>query len=141
MIKIKKLDPNARIPLRANPGDAGADLCSIEDITIPPRSRRLIQTGISLHIPDGYYGRIAPRSGLAVHNGIDVLAGVVDSGYRGPIGVVLYNTEENTEFHVNKGDRIAQIIFEQHWNFSFKEVDDLNDTDRSDGGFGSSGIK
>lgn len=141
MIRIKKLHPNAKIPQRANATDAGADLHSIENITIPPRSRAIVQTGISIHIPDGYYGRIAPRSGLAVKNGIDVLAGVVDSGYRGPVGVVLYNTDENKEFHVNEGDRIAQIIFEQHWNFSFKEVDDLSDTDRSDRGFGSSGIK
>jgi dUTP pyrophosphatase len=66
---------------------------------------------------------------------------VIDSGYRGAIGVVLHNTDENTEFHISDGDRIAQIIFEQHWNFSFKEVDDLNNTERSDGGFGSSGIK
>jgi len=141
MIRIKKLHPNAKIPKRANPTDAGADLHSIENIVIPPRSRAIVQTGISIHIPDGYYGRIAPRSGLAAKNGIDVLAGVIDSGYRGAIGVVLHNTDENTEFHISDGDRIAQIIFEQHWNFSFKEVDDLNNTERSDGGFGSSGIK
>ena len=141
MIRIKKVDPEAKVPSRANPTDAGADLCSVENITIAPQSRVLVSTGISLQIPDGYYGRVAPRSGLAVKNGIDVLAGVIDSGYRGVVGVVLYNTDKEKSFEVKKGDRIAQIIFEQHWNFSFKETDDLIDSERSINGFGSSGIK
>lgn len=141
MIRIKKIDPEAKIPSRANPTDAGADLCSAENLIITPQSRALVSTGISLQIPDGYYGRVAPRSGLAVKNGIDVLAGVIDSGYRGVVGVVLYNTDKEKSFEVKKGDRIAQIIFEQHWNFSFKETDNLIDSERSINGFGSSGIK
>lgn len=138
---FKKLDPKATLPSRNNVSDAGADLRSIENIVIPPLSRALINTGLSLEIPYGFYGRIAPRSGLAVKNGIDVLAGVVDSSYRGPLGVVLYNTDKDKEFVVNIGDRIAQIIFEQHWNFKMEEVSDLSDTSRSNNGFGSSGIK
>ena len=138
---FKKLDPNASLPSRNNVSDAGADLRSIENITIPPLSRALINTGLSLEIPYGFYGRIAPRSGLAVKHGIDVLAGVIDSSYRGPLGVVLYNTDKDKDFVVNIGDRIAQIIFEQHWNFKMEEVSDLSDTSRSNNGFGSSGIK
>jgi dUTP pyrophosphatase len=141
MIRIKKVHPEAKIPCRANPTDAGADLCSVENLVIPAQSRTLVSTGITLQIPDGYYGRVAPRSGLAVKSGIDVLAGVIDSGYRGTVGVVLYNTDKEKSFEVKVGDRIAQIIFEQHWNFSFKEADDLVDSERSINGFGSTGIK
>jgi dUTP pyrophosphatase len=140
-VSFKKLDPKAVIPFRNNETDAGADLYSVETITIPPLSRALVKTGLALEIPKGFYGRIAPRSGLAVKHGIDVLAGVIDSSYRGPLGIVLYNTDKEESFIVNTGDRIAQIIFEQHWNFKMKEVDNLTDTDRSNSGFGSSGIK
>jgi dUTP pyrophosphatase len=140
-VYFKKLDPKASLPSRNNVSDAGADLRSIENITIPPLSRALISTGLSLEIPYGFYGRIAPRSGLAVKHGVDVLAGVIDSSYRGPLGVVLYNTDKNKEFIVNIGDRIAQIIFEQHWNFKIEEVSNLSDSTRSNNGFGSSGIK
>lgn len=140
-VHFKKLDKKAVIPSRNNESDAGADLRSIDDVVIPPLSRALINTGLSLEIPHGFYGRIAPRSGLAVKHGVDVLAGVVDSSYRGPLGVVLYNTDKEHPFVVNMGDRIAQIIFEQHWNFKMEEVSDLSDTSRSNNGFGSSGIK
>jgi dUTP pyrophosphatase len=140
-VNFKKLDPKAVAPFRNNETDAGADLYSIETITIPPLSRVLVKTGLALEIPRGFYGRIAPRSGLAAKHGIDVLAGVIDSSYRGPLGIILYNTDKEQSFIVNTGDRIAQIIFEQHWNFKMKEVDDLTDTDRSISGFGSSGIK
>jgi dUTP pyrophosphatase len=138
---FKKLDPKAILPSRNNMSDAGADLRSIDHVIIPPLSRVLINTGLSLEIPYGFYGRVAPRSGLALKYGIDVLAGVIDSSYRGPLGVVLYNTDKDKEFVVNAGDRIAQIIFEQHWNFKMEEVSDLSDTSRSNNGFGSSGIK
>jgi dUTP pyrophosphatase len=90
-------------------------------------------------IPDHMYGRIAPRSGLAFKNGIDVLAGVIDPGYRGEIGVLLYNTDQNNTFTISCGDRIAQIIFETFHSLDFQEVDYLENTPRSDGGFGSSG--
>lgn len=139
-IRFVKLSPLAKAPLRANTSDAGADLYSIEDLWVPPLTRQLVRTGISLEIPDGIYGRIAPRSGLALKHGIDVLAGVIDPGYRGEIGVVLYNTDQNSTFKILRGDRIAQIIFERCYLFSFIESqDDLNDSNRSIGGFGSSG--
>jgi len=140
MIKFNKLDPKARVPFRANPTDAGADLYSVEDCIIQPLERKVVATGIRIKIPDGYYGRIAPRSGLAVKQGVDVLAGVVDSGYIGEIKVVLLNTDKSNTFFVKEGDKIAQLIIEDHFNFDFVEVvEDLEATDRGDKGFGSSG--
>lgn len=125
---------------RANPADAGADLAAAEDRSIAPLSRATIRTGLAVEIPEGYYGRIAPRSGLAHNHGIDVLAGVVDSCYRGEIRVVLYNTDKEEPFQVRSGDRIAQLIVEKHYNFEFVEVDDLSATERGEGGFGSTGV-
>jgi dUTP pyrophosphatase len=148
MIKVKRIHDLAKIPVRANPTDAGADLFSVECCVITPLSRKLIKTGIIIEIPDynsnslpRYYGRIAPRSGLAFKNGIDVMAGVIDSSYRGEIGVILYNTDKDNEFHVNVGDRIAQLIIESHYNFEFSEIKELSETARGSGGFGSTGSK
>jgi len=138
-MNIKKLHIHAKIPTRANPNDAGADLYSIESIVIPPLSRSVVKTGIALEIPVSYYGRVAPRSGLAAKHGIDVLAGVIDSSYRGEIGVVLLNTDSSNSFTINVGDRIAQLIIESHYNPVFIEALDLLETNRGEGGFGSSG--
>jgi dUTP pyrophosphatase len=124
---------------RANPTDAGMDLAASEDKSIPPLSRAIISTGISIEIPAGYYGRIAPRSGLALKYGIDVLAGVVDSSYRGEIKVILYNTDKEEIFSVRQGDKIAQMIIEKHYNFDLLETEDLSSTERGSGGFGSTG--
>lgn len=133
--------PSARKePLvRANPTDAGMDLLASEDKVIPPLSRAVVSTGISMEIPPGYYGRIAPRSGLALRYGIDVLAGVVDSSYRGEIRVILFNTDKEEIFSVRQGDKIAQMIIEKHYNFEFVEVEELSSTERGAGGFGSTG--
>jgi dUTP pyrophosphatase len=140
IIKFNKLVAQAKAPKRANPTDAGADLFSLEKYTVQPLERKLISTGISMEIPEGYYGRIAPRSGLAVKNGADVLAGVVDSSYRGEIKVVIYNTDKSNTLFVEIGDRVAQIIIEKHYNFEFVEVvEELSETDRGSGGFGSTG--
>lgn len=138
-MKIKKLNISAKIPTRANPNDAGADLYSIENIVVPPLSRAIVKAGIAIEIPESYYGRIAPRSGLAAKYGIDVLAGVIDSSYRGEIGVVLFNSDSSNSFTVNVGDRIAQLIIESHYNPIFVEVLELTETNRGEGGFGSSG--
>lgn len=124
---------------RANPSDAGIDIRAAEDAIIQPLGRTTVSTGLRLQIPEGYYGRIAPRSGLAANFGIDVLAGVVDSSYRGEIKVVLHNTDKEEAFRVSMGDRIAQLIIERHYNPEFVEVEDLSATDRGSGGFGSSG--
>jgi len=141
IVKFNKLSDSAKVPSRANPTDAGADIYSIEQCIIQPLERKAISTGIRMEIPEGYYARIAPRSGLAVKNGIDILAGVVDSSYRGEIKVVLYNSDKSNSFFVNPGDRIAQLIIEKHYNFDLIEVvEELSDTDRGSGGFGSTGI-
>jgi dUTP pyrophosphatase len=139
-IRYTKLDSNAISPKRNNSTDAGADLYSLEGIVIPPLGRAMIKTGIALQIPDGWYGRIAPRSGLALSHGIDVLAGVVDSSYRGEVCVVLHNTDAYESFTVQPKQRIAQLIIEKHYNFNFEESLDLEDSERSKNGFGSSGL-
>ena len=138
-IKVVKLDKDARIPVRSNPTDAGADLLSTEAVMIHPGDRKTVGTGISMEIPEGLYGRVAPRSGLASKHGIDVLAGVVDSSYRGEIKVVLLNTDKHNTFHVEKGNRIAQLIIESHFNLPFVEFESLGDSSRGSGGFGSTG--
>ena len=139
-VSVKKLDVDAHIPTKAHDDDAGWDLYSNENTVIYPGEKAVIKTGIVLAIPRGYYGRIAPRSGLAVKNGIDVLAGVVDAGYRNEIGVVLINHHTDNQFAITKGDRIAQIIFERVDPFNLEEVlEFFNNTHRGMGGFGSSG--
>jgi dUTP pyrophosphatase len=139
-INIKKLSENATIPTRGTGFAAGYDLYAAEDTVICCGGRKLVKTNISMEITPGYYGRIAPRSGLAYKNGIDILAGVIDSDYRGDIGVILYNTDKNLEFTVKKGDRIAQIIFESCHTANFIDSEKLNNTSREAGGFGSTGV-
>ena len=139
-INVKKLSENATIPSKGTNFAAGYDLYAAEDAVVVCGTRKLIKTNISMEITPGYYGRIAPRSGLAYKNGIDVLAGVIDSDYRGDIGVILYNTDSNIDFHIKKGDRIAQIIFEVCHSALFMESEKLDNTLREAGGFGSTGI-
>jgi dUTP pyrophosphatase len=139
-MKIKFTDPNASIPKKGSEHAAGYDLYSCETGVIKPKERRLIKTGLSVEIPSGFYGRIAPRSGLAYKSGIDVLAGVIDSDYRGDIGVILYNTDKNIDFEIKKGDRIAQIIFEACYTATLNNVENLDNTLRQGGGYGSTGV-
>lgn len=139
-INVKKLSENATIPTQGTNFAAGYDLYAAEDAVVVCGTRKLIKTNISMEITPGYYGRIAPRSGLAYKNGIDVLAGVIDSDYRGDIGVILYNTDKNIDFNVKKGDRIAQIIFEACYIATLNNVDNLDNTLRQAGGFGSTGV-
>lgn len=141
MIKVKSVHPEAKLPVRANHNDAGADLYSIETKTIPPLTRALISTGITIELPENVYGRIAPRSGLALKHGLDILAGVIDEGYRGTVGVVVYNTDKEKEYTINAGDKIAQLIIETYHKETFEWSDQLNDSERSEKGFGSSGTK
>jgi len=137
-VKAKKLDPEAVVPTKSHQSDAGWDLYALEDGEIEPKDKTLIKTGIALEIPIGTAGLIWPRSGLAVKSGIDVFAGVVDSGYRGDVGVCLYNSSESV-FKFKKGDRIAQILFQNIPNFKIQETSELDCTPRGEGGFGSSG--
>lgn len=112
MISFIKLSEKAKTPSQATAGDAGYDLYSTEDYLLAPGERKLFKTNISAAIPFGYYGRIAPRSGLAYKHGIDVLAGVIDTGYRGDIGIILINFGPEA-FPVHEGDKIAQFIIEK----------------------------
>ena len=126
------------IPQYAHAGDAGADITASEKIAIPPRERTLVSTGVRLEIPEGYVGLIWPRSGLAVKKGIDCGAGVIDSHYRGEVKVLLFNHSDN-EFQIEPGDRIAQILIQKVERVEFHLVEQLNETARSDAGFGSTG--
>ena len=139
IVSVKKLTQTAQLPVKAHEDDAGFDLYSDRDFIVYPETRRLIGTGIAVAIPRGYYGRIAPRSGLAFKNGIDVLAGVVDAGYRNEVGVILINFGDNP-FEIKNGDRVAQLIIEKVDPFKIEEVLEFFDnTHRGMGGFGSSG--
>ena len=126
------------IPQYAHAGDAGADITASEKITIPPRERSLVSTGVRLEIPEGCVGLIWPRSGLAVKKGIDCGAGVIDSHYRGEVKVLLFN-HSDTEFQIEPGDRIAQILIQKVVRVEFLPADQLNETARNDAGFGSTG--
>jgi dUTP pyrophosphatase len=126
------------IPQYAHAGDAGADITASEKIAIPPRERALVSTGVRLEIPEGCVGLIWPRSGLAVKKGIDCGAGVIDSHYRGEVKILLFN-HSDTEFQVEPGDRIAQILIQKVERVEFHPADQLNKTTRNDAGFGSTG--
>jgi dUTP pyrophosphatase len=119
-----------------NNKSAGCDLSSTENYTLRPRERKLFKTGLYMAIPSGLYGRIAPRSGLAYKHGIDVMAGVIDEDYRGEIGVILINLGDEDK-QINIGDKIAQMIFENYTRCDFIEANDLDETNRGIGGFGS----
>lgn len=127
---------DAKIPERADSGAAGYDLFSCDEYTIPPWSRQLVSTGIALHIPESYYGRLASRSSMGVKC-TDIGAGVIDSSYRGEIKVLLINSAD-CAFKVCKYDKIAQIIFEKCYEFDFLVVQELEKTKRGEQGFGSS---
>lgn len=137
-VGVQLLKPNGKVPTKTNINDAGFDLYSNIDTIIPSKQRKTVSTGIAIQMPEHFAGLIWPRSGLSVKQGIDVLAGVVDSGYRGEIMVCLYNTsDENVS--VNTGDRIAQIIFQEVPRVIMEVHKSLGSSQRGDKGFGSSG--
>ncbi|MGY9081538.1 MAG: dUTP diphosphatase [Acidimicrobiales bacterium] len=141
-IPVVRADIDLELPAHATPGDAGVDLRASEDVVIAAGGgRALVPTGISIAIPDGFAGFIQPRSGLAYKHGVTVLntPGLIDSGYRGELKVLLINTDPETEFHVVRGERIAQLVIQAYEQVSFVEVDDLVDSERGLGGFGSTG--
>ena len=137
-ILVKRETPEAKIPTKSNSTDAGFDLYATEAATMYPSERRQINTGISMAIPNGHVGLIWPRSGSAVKFGIDTLAGVIDSEYRGEICVILQN-HGNLPYTVTSGDRVAQIIIHKIPDLEMKLSETLNDTERGTGGFGSTG--
>ena len=139
VLYIKKLSENATTPVRGSPYSAGYDLFSSADIIVKAHGKALVPTDLMVAVPPNCYGRVAPRSGLALKKFIDVGAGVVDSDYRGPLGIVLFNFSDE-DFEVKKGDRIAQFILERICMAPFVEVDSLDETERGVGGFGSTGL-
>lgn len=139
VIRLKRLHEDAKVPYRANSNDAGADLAMVgDDVTLAPGERALLPIGWAMEIPVGYYGRIAPRSGLSSKKGIVVLAGVVDVPFRGEVKVSLLNTgDEPVTF--TSGDRIAQLVTEACDYSTFVEEKELTTTSRGEGGFGHTG--
>jgi dUTP pyrophosphatase len=135
---FKRLHPEARLPSRGSTRAAGLDLCAVERLTLAPGARAAVRTGLAVAIPEGFYGRVAPRSGLAVRHGIDVLAGVVDSDYRGEILCALVN-HGSEPFEIEPGARVAQLIIEVIATPESAWADDLEETERGAGGFGSTG--
>jgi dUTP pyrophosphatase len=138
MIKIKKLDKSAKLPSYAHEGDAGMDIYSLEECTIAPNERRAVKTGIAMAVPKGFVGLVWDKSGLAVKNGIKTMAGVVDSGYRGELLVVLKNLG-NELFKIEKHMKIAQMLIQPIESEKIIEVEELDETSRGAGGFGSTG--
>jgi dUTP pyrophosphatase len=138
VLRFAKLSEHAKAPTKGSQDAAGYDLYSAEDVSIDARGKALVKTDIQIEVPEGCYGRVAPRSGLAVKNFIDVGAGVIDRDYRGNVCVCLYNHGPQP-FEVKKGDRIAQLICETIAYPVIEEVQALGDTVRGAGGFGSTG--
>ena len=137
---MKRVNVNAKLPVRGTDGAAGYDLAAAQAAVVPAHGKCLVKTGLVMALPHGCYGRIAPRSGLALKKFIDVGAGVIDADYRGEVGVILFNFGEE-DFVINMGDRIAQLIFEKIKTPIVKEMNELEGTDRGVGGYGSTGIK
>jgi dUTP pyrophosphatase len=141
-LEFVRLTPAARAPARAHDGDAGYDLHAAEAASLGPGERASVGTGIALAIPDGHAGLVLPRSGLAMRHGIALVnaPGLIDAGYRGEVRVLLLNTDRNEAFDIDVGDRIAQLVIVQHAApDELVEVDQLGDSTRGAGGFGSSG--
>jgi dUTP pyrophosphatase len=140
-IAVRQLDTDLPLPVTAHSGDAGVDLHSREDVLIAAAGGRvLVPTGIAVAIPSGYVGLVVPRSGLAIKHGVTLLntPGIIDSGYRGELKVVMINTDPTSDYQVTRGDRIAQLVIQRIENVTWRVVDELDDNDRG-GGFGHSG--
>jgi dUTP pyrophosphatase len=137
-VSYKLLTKTAQMPFKSHRFDAGFDLIADESVWVFAKERQTIKTGISFDMPDNMAGLIWPRSGLAVKKGIDVLAGVIDSGYRGEIMVCLYNTSD-VDVEIKRGDRIAQIIFQEVPVISLMLREELETSQRGSNGFGSTG--
>jgi dUTP pyrophosphatase len=141
-LAVRRLDPAAKLPVRAYDGDAGYDLCALEPATIGPGERAQVRTGIAVELPSRSAGLVLPRSGLAARHGIALVnaPGLIDSGYRGEIQVLLLNTDGTESFDVAAGDRIAQLVIIRVETPDVVEVAELADSERAVGGFGSSGV-
>ncbi|KAI9492708.1 dUTPase-like protein [Zychaea mexicana] len=135
---VKRLSENAKVPTRGSALAAGYDLYSAADTVIPAQGKVIVPTDLSIAVPEGCYGRVAPRSGLAAKHFLDTGAGVIDADYRGPVGVVMFNFSK-VDYKVKQGDRVAQLVLERIYTPEVEEVEDLDQTVRGAGGFGSTG--
>lgn len=142
-VNVKRLDPTVELPAYAYEGDAGLDLRANESVDIAPFERVLIPTGLAISIPDGYAGFVQPRSGMALKRGLTIAntPGLIDAHYRGELKVIAVNLDSQQTIHIERGERIAQLVIQQVPVVHLTEVDELDKTDRGSGGFGSSGSK
>jgi dUTP pyrophosphatase len=140
-VAVLRLDADLPLPAYAHPGDAGADLVTTVDVTLAPGERALVPTGIALALPEGYVAFVQPRSGLAARHGLSIVntPGTVDAGYRGEIMVLLVNHDPSEPVTLRRGDRVAQLIVQRVEHARFVEVDELPDSARGAGGYGSTG--
>lgn len=142
-IPVKQLDPSLPVPAYAYAGDAGVDLRATCDDVLQPFERKLVPCGLAMAIPQGYAGFVLPRSGLAIKHGISLVnaPGLIDSNYRGEIKAVLVNLDPQTPFEIKRGDRIAQLVVMKVPDIAFESADELPESSRGTGGFGSSGVR
>jgi dUTP pyrophosphatase len=142
LLKVHRIHEDAILPKYAKPGDAGLDLFSVEEVVIEPSATKLIRTGIRIELPKNTEAQVRPRSGLALKNSITVLntPGTIDEGYRGEVGIILINHGKDS-FKVEKGMRIAQMVVKPVWTVDVIETNELSETERGEGGFGSSGVR
>ena len=140
-LPIKRLDPSVELPSYAYSGDAGLDLRANEDVTLQPYERSLVSTGLAIAIPEGYAGFLQPRSGMALKRGLSLAntPGLIDAHYRGELKVIAVNLDAHEPIHIERGERIAQLVIQKVPVVNLVEVDELDETDRGAGGFGSSG--
>ncbi len=141
-LPIKRLDPSVELPSYAYSGDAGLDLRANEDVTLAPYERKLVSTGLAIAIPEGYAGFLQPRSGMALKRGLSLAntPGLIDAHYRGELKVIAVNLDAHESIHIERGERIAQLVIQKVPVVNLVEVDELDETDRGAGGFGSSGV-
>ncbi|WP_037333466.1 dUTP diphosphatase [Saccharomonospora piscinae] len=140
-VLISRVDPDVTVPSYAHPGDAGADLVTTSDVRLEPGERTVVGTGVAVALPDGYAGFVHPRSGLAARTGLSIVnaPGTVDAGYRGEIRVCLVNLDPREPIALRRGDRIAQLVVQRVERAEFVEVEQLDETVRGAGGYGSTG--
>ena len=140
-LRVRRLDPSATLPTRAHPDDAGLDLYALEAAELAPGARAQVRTGIAIEVPEGHAGLVLPRSGLAARHGISLVnaPGLIDSGYRGEVRVLLLNTDRVSAYAISAGDRIAQLVVVAVAPATVSEVSELSGSARGAGGFGSSG--
>lgn len=142
-VRIKRLDDTVELPSYAYTGDAGLDLRANETVDIQPYERVLISTGLAIALPDGYAGFVQPRSGMALKQGLSIAntPGLIDAHYRGELKIIAVNLDAQNTIHIERGERIAQLVIQEVPVVTLVEVDELDETDRGVGGFGSSGVQ